>query len=206
MENKLTKGEKEKMTLIEELSKLAITPTEKTKIDVAEQIRRIVENKGEINYQIIMLLIKEKIERGYTKDYTLRELQEKLPWKKSTTIERLHDVVNEGVLIHEKRRYKLNKKNELVRRIWNYYHETNHQEKEKMRTVWQLTQRKAELEKRIANLGMDEGKYKKLTKKEDVEFQKEMCEQLIDVYDPKALVQEFLLKNKVKVMGCKKER
>ena len=62
------------------------------------------------------------------------------------------------------------------------------------------------LEKRIANLGMDEGKYKKLTKKEDVEFQKEMCEQLIDVYDPKALVQEFLLKNKVKVMGCKKER
>ncbi|MHA1366589.1 MAG: hypothetical protein ACTSP5_09300 [Candidatus Heimdallarchaeota archaeon] len=185
------------MTLIEELGKLATTG------NLAKQIRKIVEKKGEITYQIIMLLTKEKMERGYTKKYTLKEIQGKLPWKKSTAILRLQEVVNEGVLIHEKKRYKLNKENELVKRIWNYYHEMNQQEKEKMKKILLLTQRKNELETRIAEQKVKEGKYKKLTKKEDEEFQNEIMNEL-EVDDPKEDLKKCLLKNKEKVMGYKK--
>lgn len=188
------------MALVDELSKLATTKTEKSAICIAEQIRKIVESKGEINYQIIMLLTKEKMERGYTKGYTLKELLDKLPWKKSTSIERLQDVVNVGVLIHVKRRYKLNKENELVKRIWNYYHETNQQEKDKMRKILQLKQRKNDLEKRIAEQKEKEGKYKKLTKKEDKEFQKEIMNEL-EVDEPKEDLRKYLQQNKEKVMG-----
>ena len=123
------------MALVEELRKLAKTTKEKSAEGIAQQIRKIVENEGEASYQIIMLLVKEKMERGYTKNYTLTELQEKLPWQKSRAIEKLQKVVGEGVLKHEKKRYALNKENELVKRIWNYYNETGYQEKEKISKI-----------------------------------------------------------------------
>ncbi|MHA1155239.1 MAG: hypothetical protein ACTSQK_03945 [Candidatus Heimdallarchaeota archaeon] len=167
---------------------------------LVEQIRKIIDKKGEVSYQIIMLLTKEKMERGYTKNYTLKELLEKLPWKKSTAILRLQEVVDEGVLIHEKRRYKLNKDNELVKGIWNYYHETVQQEKEKMKKILLLRQRKNELEKKIAEQKVREGKYIKLTKKEDLEFQKEITKEL-EVDNPKEDLRKYLQKNREKIMG-----
>ncbi|MHA1124369.1 MAG: hypothetical protein ACTSSB_05330 [Candidatus Heimdallarchaeota archaeon] len=187
--------------MIAELEKFAKTAKEKSSEKIAEQIRKIVEKRGEISYQIIMLLTKEKMERGYTKDYTLKELQEKLPWKKSTTIERLQEEVEKGVLKHEKKRYKLNKENELVKRIWNYYHETGHNKNEKMRRVWEKIQRKKELEKRIVEKEEAEGKYRKNTKREDEELYCEIKEELIATNEPKETVKKYLLKNKEKVMG-----
>ncbi|MHA1761863.1 MAG: hypothetical protein ACTSXA_14725, partial [Candidatus Heimdallarchaeota archaeon] len=157
------------MALIEELRKLAKTTKEKSQEKIAKQIRKIVENEVEVSYQIIMLLVKEKMERGYTKKYTLTELQKKLPWRKSTTIERLQKIVGEGVLKHEKRRYELNKENELVMRIWNYYNETGYKEKEERNKVWKLIQRKNELEEKLAEKIEEKGKYRKITKSEDEE-------------------------------------
>jgi len=201
MGNKLTKSEKGKMTLKEELSKLATTKMGESTIRIAEQIRKIVESKGEISYQIIMLLTKEKMERGYTKGYTLNELQKKLPWEKSTTIKRLQEVVDQEVLRHEKRKYKLNKENEIVKRIWNYYHETSYQEKEKMKKLLLLTQKKNELERRLAEQKVADGIYKKLTKKEEEEFAKEIKNEARDEYEPKERVMEYLMEIKDKVLG-----
>ncbi|HUU78650.1 MAG TPA: hypothetical protein VMX55_09900 [candidate division Zixibacteria bacterium] len=183
------------MTLIEELRKLETTD------NLAIQIRKIVENKGELIYQIIILLTKENMEKGYAKEYTLKELQGKLPWKKSTAILRLQEVEEEGVLTHKKRRYKLNKENVLVKRIWNYYHKTTKQEKEKWKKILQLKQKKNELEKRIVEL-KEKGKYRKLTKNEEKAFCKEIMQEL-EVEDPKEDLIKYLLKNKEKVMGYK---
>lgn len=193
------------MTLVKVLRKLASTTKEKSAGKIAEQIRKIVEKKGEISYQIIILLTKEKMERGYTKDYTLKELQEKLPWKKSTTIERLQEEVEKGVLKHEKRRYKLNKENELVKRIWNYYHEIEHKEKEKMRKVWGKIQIKNELEQQMVEQKKEDEKYQKLTRKEEEEFVKEIKRNREDMYDPKEMLEEYLKKNKEKVIGYSKK-
>ena len=181
------------MILVEELGKLETTN------NLAVQIRKIVESKGELIYQIIILLTKENMEKGYAKEYTLKELQRKLPWKKSTAILRLQEVVEEGVLTHKKRRYKLNKENVLVKRIWNYYHKTTKQEKEKWKKILQLKQKKNELEKRIAKLN-EKGEYKKLTKKEEKEFCKEILKEL-EVEDSKEDLIKYLLKNKEKIMG-----
>ncbi|MHA1922656.1 MAG: hypothetical protein ACTSVP_06285 [Candidatus Heimdallarchaeota archaeon] len=189
------------MALIEELRKLAKTTKEKSQEKIAKQIRKIVENEVEVSYQIIMLLVKEKMERGYTKKYTLTELQKKLPWRKSTTIERLQKIVGEGVLKHEKRRYELNKENELVMRIWNYYNETGYKEKEERNKVWKLIQRKNELEEKLAEKIEEKGKYRKITKSEDEEFQKEIIKGLIDSNEPKEETEEYLKKNKQKTSG-----
>jgi len=189
------------MALVEELRKLAKTTKEKSAEGIAQQIRKIVENEGEASYQIIMLLIKEKMERGYTKNYTLTELQEKLPWQKSRAIEKLQKVVGEGVLKHEKKRYALNKENELVKRIWNYYNETGYQEKEKISKIWELIQRKNELEEKLAEKIEEKGKYREITKREDEEFQEEMIKGLKETQEPKEITEEFLKKNKQKTLG-----
>lgn len=192
------------MALEEELRRLAKTTKEKSGEELAEQIRKIVENDAEASYQIIMLIVKEKMERGYTKNYTLTELQEKLPWKKSRSIEKLQKVVGEGVLKHEKRRYALNKENELVKRIWNYYNETGCKEKEKISEVWKLMQRKNELEQKLAEKIEEKGEYREITKREDEEFQEEIIKGIIDTQEPKEITEEFLKKNKQKTLGYKK--
>ncbi|MHA1185320.1 MAG: hypothetical protein ACTSXA_10065 [Candidatus Heimdallarchaeota archaeon] len=193
------------MALVEELRKLTKTTKEKSTEGIAQHIRKIVENEGEVSYQIIMLLVKEKMERGYTKNYTLAELQEKLPWKKSSAIEHLQEVMREGILKHEKRRYTLNKENELVKRIWNYYNETGYQEKEKISKVWKQIQRKNQLEEKLAEKIEEKGKYREITKKEDEEFQKEIIKGLTDTHEQREVTEEFLMKNKQKTIGYIKQ-
>jgi len=192
------------MTLEEELRRLAKTTKEKSREGLAEQIRKIVENEGEASYQIIMLIVKEKMERGYTKNYTLTELQEKLPWKKSRSIKKLQNVVKEGVLKHQKRKYALDKENELVKRIWNYYNETGYKEKEKISKVWKLIQRKNELEEKLAEKIEEKGKYREITKREDEEFQEEIIKGITDTQEPKEITEEFLKKNREKTLGYTK--
>ncbi len=189
------------MGLVEELRKLAKTTKENPSKGVAEQIRKIVENEGEVNYKIIMLLVKEKMERGYTKEYSLAELQEKLPWKKSRLIEKLQKVMREGVLKHEKRRYKLNKENELVKRIWNYYNKTGYKEKGKVNEIWKLIQKKNELEQKLTEKTGEEGKYRKASEREDEEYQEKIKNGIIDSHEPVEETEEFLKKNIEKTLG-----
>lgn len=191
------------MTLKEELQKLAKLTIESSKEEVAEQIREIGENDGEVIYQIIILLTKEKMERGYTKRYSLAELQKKLPWKRSRLIEKLQEKVTEKVLKHEKRKYLLNNENELVKRIWNYYNEPNYQKKEKIEELRNLIQRKRKLEKELEKKERNNwGKYREATKKEKKELRKEIEEELEEGLDPRELIR----KKTLEALGYKKQK
>lgn len=194
------------MTLINELRKLTELSRDSTIERVAKQIRKIVEEGGEVTYQIAHMLIKEKMERGYSKKYSLAELQKKLPWKKSRLIEKLQKVVKEGVMKHEKRRYLLDKDNELVKRIWNYYNEPRNKEKEKTNEIWKLIQRKKEKEKEIESKNNKEKtKYREITKKEKEEYIQKIRDILEDVMDPLEHTEEFFEKNLIKALGYKKK-
>ncbi len=163
------------MTLQEELQKFARLTKESSKEIVAEQIRKIGEKNGESVYQIIVMLTKERMERGYTKKYSLRELKEKLPWEKSSAIERLQRTVEEGVLKHEKRRYQLNTENKLVKRVWNYYNEPNY--REKVEEIRELILWKRKLERKLEEEERKRGRkrrYRKATKKEEKEWIKKV--------------------------------
>ncbi len=94
-------------------------------------------------------VLQEKITRGHSKKYSLAELLEKMPWEKSTLIKKLQKGTKEGILKHEKRKYLLNKENEIVKRMWNYYNELAYQEKEKREEIRELTQRKRRLEQEL---------------------------------------------------------
>lgn len=173
---------------------------ESSKKLIAGQIRRIGKEGGEIIYYIIQLLLKEKMERGFTKRYSLAELQKMFPWKKSRTIEIMQEVVEKGVLKHEKRKYLLNKENKLVKRIWNYYNEPNYQEKtEDIRKLIHKKKKKLELE-----LEKDEKKsirkYKEMTKKEEEEYGIKIMEEFTAGMNPK----EFIMKNILEALGYKK--
>lgn len=191
------------MTLKEELEKLARLSKESSKEEVAEQIRRIGEEEGEVIYQIIIMLTKEKIERGYTKKYSLAELQKKMPWKKSRLIEKLQEAVIEKVLKHEKKKYLINKENELVKRIWNYYNEPNYKEKEKIEEIRNLIQRKKKLEKELEKEERMNGrKYREATKKEEKELRKVIKEELEEGLDPRDLIR----KKTLEALGYKKQK
>ncbi len=192
--------------LIEELQKLTDLSKDCLEELLVEQIKRIVEEDTEIIYQIIYLFVTEKIDLGYSKEYSLSELQEKLPWKKSRLIEKLQKIVEEGVLVHKKRKYKLKKENELVKRKWNYYNETGFQEKEKNREIWKLILRKKELEK-ACNEKLkieDKTRFRELKVNEEKIYRKEIIDEIKSFFNAKQPTLEFLEKNIIRTMGYKK--
>ncbi len=189
------------MTIIDELQLLAKFTKDCSKKLVAKQIRRVGKEEGEMIYQIIMLLVREELDRGYSKKYLLRELLKKLPWEKSRLIERLQEVVGKGVLKHEKRKYLLNKEDELVKRIWNYYNNTSYQEDDKIEAIRKLKQKKKELEMELEEKEWKSKKrYRETSKKEEKEYREKIKEYLEEGVDPK----EFIRKNFVEALGYKK--
>ncbi len=190
------------MTVEKELQKLAKLTEESTKETIAEQIKKIGEKGGEVVYQIIITLTKERMERGYSKRYSLAELEERLPWKKSRLIEKLQRTVKEEVLKHEKRKYQLNKENELVKRIWNYYNEPNYQEKEKTEEIRTLIQKKRELVKELEKEEKKKRrKYREATKKEEEEFRKE----IIAEYEEGGEARNLVTKKTLEAIGYKEQ-
>ena len=171
---------------------------------VAQQIRRVGKEGGEAIFQIIQLLIKEKMERGFTKRYSLTELKKMFPWKKSRLREILQKVVEEGVLKHEKRKYLLNKENELVKKIWNYYNEPSYQEKGRIEEIRKLIQRKKKLK---IDLDKEERKgirkYREITKNEEEEYIEEILRELTASVN--ASPKEFIIKNLVEALGYRKQ-
>ncbi len=177
------------MTVEKELQKLAKLTEESAKETVAEQIKRIGEKEGEVVYQIIIMLTKERMERGHSKRYSLAELQKRLPWEKSRLIQKMQRIVTDEVLIHEKRKYQLNKENGLVKRIWNYYNEPNYQEKEKTEEIRILMQKKRKLVKELEKEEKKKRKkYREATKKEEEEFRKEIITEYEEGGEARGLV------------------
>jgi len=192
------------MILVKELRILTKLTKESPKEIVAETIRRIIDNEGEAIYQIVLMTLKERIERGYSKKYSLRELGEKLPWKKSTLIEKTQKTVEEGIMKHEKRKYILNTDYEIVRRLWNYYNDVNFQKKDQIEEIWDLIQKVKDKERIISTVMMDTKKrYKKLSKKEMEKFTEEILDNIKDSYKPLEDIIDFIEKNILKALGYK---
>jgi len=196
------------VSLEDELKKLTDLSKDCSEEILSEQIRRIAGEGVEIAYQIIQFLVKEKMDRGYSKEYTLAELQERLPWKKSRLIERLQSLMDAGVLIHVKRKYKLRKENELVWRIWNYYNYTGFQKKEKSQEIWELILKKKQLEnKYIEKLKVvKKTRFRELKRGEEEAYRKEIIDEIKAFYNPLESTSEFLEKNIVRTMGYKRNK
>ncbi|MGC9777679.1 MAG: hypothetical protein HZR80_00390 [Candidatus Heimdallarchaeota archaeon] len=188
-----------KETIVNDLERL-------TKISIKDQGRitknllRITVHEGEFAYQIIKLLLTEKIEKGYTKKYSLVELQKKIPLKRSRLIEKLQRVVKEGVLKHQKRKYMINKEHILVDRLWQYYNDANYKEREKTKDIINLIQENEQIEEEWIR----ERKYNKLTEKEEEKLREEMINETIaDSYDIEDELKRLIGQNKVRIIGYK---
>ncbi len=195
-----------KETIVNDLERL-------TKISIKDQGRitknllRITVHEGEFAYQIIELLLTEKIEKGYTKKYSLVELQKKIPLKRSRLIEKLQRVVKEGVLKHQKRKYMINKEHILVDRLWQYYNDANYKEREKIKDIINLIQENEQIEEEIREIEEEwirERKYNKLTEKEEEKLREEMINETIaDSYDIEDELKRLIGQNKVRIIGYK---
>lgn len=191
------------MTIKEAIRELREMKKESTKEEVAKRIRKIAE-KGEERYQIIVMLVKEERERGYTKKYSLRELVEKMPWKKSRAIEKLQEMIKEEIVKYERKKYELNRKNDGVKRIREYYNEPSYWRKEEREEIKKLNERKKELREKIEEKRREKKKgYKEMKEKEEREYRKKIEEELREG-STKEELKEFIKKNIEKTLGREK--
>jgi len=196
------------MTLREEFEKLAKVTKKEGKEKVAELIRRITEKEGEMSYQIVKMMVEEKMKRGYTKEFSLKELQERLPWKKSMLIEKMLKLTAEGIMKHEKRRYQLDKENELVKKMWNYYNkpsnekEREEENEEKRREIRERIRRKQVL---MEKLEIEEKKlrrkYREQSKKEQEILREKISEITYADTDMEEELRELITKQIMEVLG-----
>ena len=199
-------GNENAETLNYQMEKVMEIPKIGSREQLAKSIREIGEREGEFIYQVIHFLVKEKMERGYSKKYSLEELLRKIPYKKSRLIERLQRATEEGVLKHKKRRYILNSSHTLVEKLWQYYHETDFQEYEKKREIIELIQKKEEGENEIRELEKDilkVIKYKELTEREEKKLRVGMYENIEENVNADEDLKEYIKNNIEIIIGYK---
>ncbi|HUU78663.1 MAG TPA: hypothetical protein VMX55_09965 [candidate division Zixibacteria bacterium] len=97
----------------------------------------------------------------------------------------------------------LNDKNDMVKRMWNYYNEPNFKEKEKIEEIRRMIQRKRKLERELEKEERkNERKYREATKKEENEFREEIIGEFEEEHNPK----EFIKKNMIEALGYMKQK
>ena len=158
--------------------------------------------KKEELYQITNVLVIEKIARGYSKKYSLAELRKMLPWGKSWAIKKLEKGIEEGILVHEKRKYILNKENERVKRMWNYYNKPTQRESAKGEKIRELGREKKKLKEELEREERmrRKRKYRKLTNAEERSRRREITEYLNEGIETK----EMIKKNLMEIIGYKR--
>lgn len=193
------------MSLEETIREFRELKKESSNKEKAKIIRRIGE-KGEISYQIIMMLVKEELERGYSKKYSLTTLLERIPWEKSRAIEKLREIETEGILKHEKKKYYLNRENKLVKRIWKYYNEPSYWRRKEVEEINQLIKKKRELMQEIENREREmKRNYQEMNEREERELGREIKEEIREGSTKEELV-EYIEKNIERVLGVVKRR
>jgi len=105
------------LTALEEtLAENKLTETEVT--EEAYELMRILGSKDLLNtYEIAKLLLEEIMDTGEIKAYLKKELVRILPWKNTQTRLKLQNLVEEEILINEKRKYQLNVGHPFVKRV-----------------------------------------------------------------------------------------
>jgi len=178
-------------------------------------IRAIVKTMSKREFlfldSLAVMMIKEQLKIGYKKEYSLSELVERLPWKKSQASVKLRKAVNEGILIHEKRKYSLNMEHGLVKKIWHFYTDpSDFKEKfEQAKEIKELVKKKEQLEKKLAILKEQNNQlavYKSVSDTEVKDLSKEIAAIINseDTYDKKEEMVKLLNENKEILVGYKK--
>jgi len=132
-------------------------------------------------------------------------------WKKSQASVKLRKAVNEGILIHEKRKYSLNMEHGLVKKIWHFYTDpSDFKEKfEQAKEIKELVKKKEQLEKKLAILKEQNNQlaiYKSVSDTEVKDLSKEIAAIINseDTYDKKEEMVKLLNENKEILVGYKK--
>lgn len=105
------------LTALEEtLAENKLTKTEVT--EEAYELMRILGSKDLLNtYEITKLLLEETMDKGEIKAYSKKELVRILPWENTQTRLKLQNLVEEEILLNEKRKYHLNVGHPFVKRV-----------------------------------------------------------------------------------------
>ncbi|MHA1185306.1 MAG: hypothetical protein ACTSSK_00305 [Candidatus Heimdallarchaeota archaeon] len=115
-----TQSEKSLEQLLTALEKI-LTETKLTKTDITEEtyeFTRILGSKDLLNtFDITKLLLEEIMDTGEIKTYLKKELVRILPWENTQTRLKLQNLVEEEILINEKRKYQLNVGHPFVKRV-----------------------------------------------------------------------------------------
>jgi len=178
-------------------------------------IRAIVQTMSKRNFlfldSLAVMMIKEQLKIGYKKEYTLSELVERLPWKKSQASVKLRKAVNEGILIHEKRKYSLNMEHGLVKKTWHFYTDpSDFKEKfEQVKEIRELIKKREQLEKKLAILKEQNNQlaiYKPVSDSEVKGLSKQIAAMLKsdDTFDKREELTKLLLRNKDILIGHRK--
>ncbi len=82
-----------------------------------KKMKELGEREVLVVFDIVKLLLGEIMETGTAKPISKSELLRNLPWEKSRLSERLQKLVQEGILLQEKRKYLLNLDNPFIERV-----------------------------------------------------------------------------------------
>ena len=109
--------ELEKMN-IEEIMSIVVEAEINDVHNIRNLIKALVRKEVLFQHQLLCMLIKEQLNTGIKKQYSLSELESKLPWKKSQLSVKLQAAITEGILIHERKKYYLNEHHTAFKRMW----------------------------------------------------------------------------------------
>ncbi|HUT81999.1 MAG TPA: hypothetical protein VMZ29_12425 [Candidatus Bathyarchaeia archaeon] len=106
---------------IEEIAKQLFETNPEETVKLGTLIRVLVKKETMFIHRLVCLMIEEQLRNGYKKEYSLSELVERMPWKKSQLCVKLQKAVKEGEILHQKRKYILNFEHIAVKRLWRFY-------------------------------------------------------------------------------------
>lgn len=86
-------------------------------IEIYEIIRELGERDLIVNYRIVKYLLEQFLDSGKIETFGRRNFLTFLPWEKSQLSKRLQRMVEEGLLLFEKRKYSLKIDNPFVNRV-----------------------------------------------------------------------------------------
>ena len=86
-------------------------------LEIYEIIRELGERDLIVNYRIVKYLLEQFLDSGKVETFGRRDFLTFLPWQKSQLSKRLQRMVEEGLLLSEKRKYSLNIDNPFVNRV-----------------------------------------------------------------------------------------
>ena len=145
-------------------------------LEIYEIIRELGERDLIVNYRIVKYLLEQFLDSGKVETFGRRDFLTFLPWQKSQLSKRLQRMVEEGLLLSEKRKYSLNIDNPFVNRVKDgLRYQLEEYDLEKI-LLEQIDERKKGHKKEIRQTPKEKKNLRQITEEETMGFLK-------DIYD-----------------------